>query len=596
MILRACILFVCCSSLATDYYVTKSGNDSNAGMSSGTAWLTLRRAYTNTFSAGDVIHITGTGSTTIWEEVLGAKSSGATNNPIIYKFESGAQWRGVTATNVNFIRVLGQGNTNKIDIVNTNTAFANDGVYLESCHYWEFIDLTMVGMRGEGIQARYSAPSHQGLIRGCYIRYTAQANDGHMEDGGPAVSIRGTNWVVEYNDISRTSDGVAMYGSYNVVRNNFMHDTADSYWSGSAQVPHVDFFGEQSPDNADIPPQHNIIECNYGESNLVANGHGLLNKMTQSATNWDTIYRQNILNKYASYGIVSETNAYFHHYNNTHAVDLTGGANEAAISIQGPANNSHTESFNNIFYLCNEAGARIYYSGYAPSDFAPNYDLLESNTGIVFGISEANGVPGNVLFNNYAIHDLTLQTASPARGMARGQTTASGSGSGSTALTLANGLLFRGGYPNGHPYVKGDLIKVGSNVAQRISALSGNSVTLTTAITWSNGDAVFLDGTTDNGAIPYNRGASLVGTYSQVGTLVTVLVTQGEARMAVVYVDGIPRPPLFDSPYTDTVTSGTVTAVKLYPQFPSRTLSFAATQTAGGGSLAPAGLRGKRGR
>lgn len=593
--IRALIFFICLPVLATDYYVSKSGNDGNAGTSIGAAWLTLDKAYKSTLAAGDVVHIVGTGSTTIWEEFLGAKSSGATNNPITYKFESGAQIRGITVTNVNFIRWLGQGLTNVLQIVNTNTAFQNDGIYAESCHYCQVIDMSMAGIYGEGVQARYTAPCAEWLVRGCYISRTGQRNDGHQEDGGPAVSIRGTNWVVEYNDISRTSDGVANYGSYNVIQNNFMHDTKDSYWAGASVTPHVDYFAEMSPDNSDIPPQHTLIQYNYGESNNIADSHGLLNKKTQNTTNWNTIYRCNIVNNYNSYGVVGETNYYFHHYNNTHATELVGGAQEATISIQGPAANSHTESFNNIFYLCNEAGVRIYYSGYAPSDFAPDYDLLESNTGVGFGISETHGVTANVLFNNYAIQDLTLQTASPARGMGIGQTTANGSGVASTALTVNNGLLLRGGYPNGHPYVKGDKIKVGSNLAQRIAAISGNSITLTTPITWSNNDQVYLDGTTDNGALPYQRANSLVGDYNLVSTTVTVNVTQGEARMVVVYVDGIPRAPLFDAPYTDTVSSGSITAVKLYPQYASRTLVYTASANSGG-TTAPAGLRGKVGR
>lgn len=50
------IFFLISKVYATDYYVTKSGNDANSGLSKHLAWLTIEKAN-NTLVAGDIVHV-----------------------------------------------------------------------------------------------------------------------------------------------------------------------------------------------------------------------------------------------------------------------------------------------------------------------------------------------------------------------------------------------------------------------------------------------------------------------------------------------------------------------------------------------------------
>lgn len=65
-----------------DYFVdATNGSDSNNGISPETAWQTINKVNTSTFSAGDKIGLIANGK---WEEVLTIPSSGESNNPITF--------------------------------------------------------------------------------------------------------------------------------------------------------------------------------------------------------------------------------------------------------------------------------------------------------------------------------------------------------------------------------------------------------------------------------------------------------------------------------------------------------------------------------
>ena len=82
IILLVCILFMSNSAFATTYYVDAiSGNDDNSGTAETTAWKTLSKVGSTTFSAGDFIAFKRdqkfTGKIVI-------KSQGSLNNPIVF--------------------------------------------------------------------------------------------------------------------------------------------------------------------------------------------------------------------------------------------------------------------------------------------------------------------------------------------------------------------------------------------------------------------------------------------------------------------------------------------------------------------------------
>jgi len=83
------LLFVCGNAKATIYYVDNAGNDNNNGTSTGTAWQTIAKVNSSSFSAGDQILFKKGGS---WNERLNPPSSGSVGNVITFgSYGSGAK-------------------------------------------------------------------------------------------------------------------------------------------------------------------------------------------------------------------------------------------------------------------------------------------------------------------------------------------------------------------------------------------------------------------------------------------------------------------------------------------------------------------------
>lgn len=81
--MRYYLLYCLCTFnlLGATYYVSNSGNDSNAGTSTGTAWQTITHVNAQTFLPGDSILLQKGGT---WLEGLIIPSSGSINNPITF--------------------------------------------------------------------------------------------------------------------------------------------------------------------------------------------------------------------------------------------------------------------------------------------------------------------------------------------------------------------------------------------------------------------------------------------------------------------------------------------------------------------------------
>jgi hypothetical protein len=75
------ILLFSFNASATTYYVSNSGSDAANGTSTGTAWQTIAKVNSSTFSAGDFILFEKGGS---WNESLNPPSSGSSGNVITF--------------------------------------------------------------------------------------------------------------------------------------------------------------------------------------------------------------------------------------------------------------------------------------------------------------------------------------------------------------------------------------------------------------------------------------------------------------------------------------------------------------------------------
>jgi hypothetical protein len=181
---------------------------------------------------------------------------------------------------------------------------------------------------------------------------------------------------------------------------------------------------------------------------------------------------------------------------------------------------------------------------------------------------------------NVAGQDFTLQSSSPARGAGKALTTASGSGSGSTSLTVAanTGSFFLGNNSSnlsqyGGNLVPGDFLTVGSCTAQ-VSSVSGDTITLVTPCTWSNGASVYF-GTSANadiGAYPYKAGGyTLTASKSCAGSSCTITPNDPAlVRFVICYEAGVPYTVVNTSPYTCAYPTGAFEA-RVYPYYASQT-------------------------
>ena len=160
-------------------------------------------------------------------------------------------------------------------------------------------------------------------------------------------------------------------------------------------------------------------------------------------------------------------------------------------------------------------------------------------------------------------------------------TTASGSGSDSTTLTVApnTGSFFIGDNASNLPQyggalVPGDVITVGSTTV-RVSSVSGDTLTLASPISWSNGAPVYFgsSSTIDIGAYPYKAGGyALSASTAIVGGTATITPNDASlVRFVVCYSDRVPYAVDNSSPYTCAVPAGTFSA-SVYPRYASKTL------------------------
>jgi hypothetical protein len=565
--MRFLLLIVLCCSADASYWVSKSGNNGNNG-SQASPWLTL--AYANTNAAGgSLIHVVGPG---LWAESLAinAARSGTATNYTTWKWEGGAQVHEIHLTGASYVKIIGA------EVTNSDSAIHQTGITLESSTNCQVLDCWVHDVYGAGITSLDHAPSLGLVIRSNIVTRTGQYS-GTQHDGAAGIYIYGHLCLVEYNNVSRVSDFTGVCGQSNIIRNNYFHDVQPAYYDASD--PHVDLI-EMQPENADMDIIANVFERNLSEDNSMPNSHGsLIRNVNATRTNTGTIYRMNSINRLGSYGlIVGDSNdtsdsTRIKIYNNTFAYANTSNeAQDACIGVDSVTTNAvGIRSLNNIFLSCN-VQSRIYFLS-GPTDFAPDYDMVMSNT---FGLQQAHGTTNNPLVVN-TNNDMRLQAGSPAILAATHQTFAVGSSNGSTLLRVNDPFMFT----SGNGIADGDWITIGEGGLVQVTAINyaASNLTLSAAQTWLNNDAVQLNGTRDTGAFPYKSDWTIAATLTSAGNNYTVSADAALVRQVVFYEDGIPQPPKFN-PFTYTSSGGTVTA-KAFPLYASQTLAYDATP--GGG-------------
>ncbi|HPQ44607.1 MAG TPA: hypothetical protein PKZ42_10310 [Syntrophales bacterium] len=561
------VIFFAQIAHATTYYVRTDGNNGNTGTidSPAGAWLTIDHAA-STVTAGDTVYVhAGT-----YNERVNIDRSGSTGSWINYVAYPGETviMRGFDLSSKSYIRIIG------FEITHNSTAYSRAIVLYGTCTYIEILDNYIHNINGEGGAVRWwNQNCSYVTVRGNEFFLISCPTGGPCTGNGWAIQFAGGHHnVVEYNEAHRVGDFMNLHGHHDIVRNNYLYDFSDNYFSVSL---HADMF---QPTGLSIAPsQYHVYEANFMGDNVEQNSHVLQMRggIVTDSDDHDILFRFNVAYNHGSYGLQAGGVDNVRYINNT-LVDLntwkTNGLTILRFNPEGGDPSINNSAFNNIFY-------NTYVSSTLISVESGCSATVSNNLGYNTNATAGGGLvsTSDPLFVNYSSKDFHIRSGSPARNTGRAITTVTSPNGSGTRFDVADAGFFCDGYG----IVEGDMIKVGSNTPVRINNISGNTITVSSSVSWSNNDGVYYghqDTTPDIGAYEYMSTSNLTATYAVAGNTVTVTPNDSAlVRQVIVYENGIPVGADYDPPYSISGISGGSLHVRVYPLFASSTLYVAAT-------------------
>ncbi len=526
------------------YFVSPAGNDSAAGTSLATAWRTVQKAAL-TANSGDIVRVRpGT-----YQEKVAPGRSGTSDLPVIFLADgTNVVVRGFDISR-SYVWVIGF----EITHLNNPGAYNYPALTISRATGVQILDCDIHHVDSAGIQF---GNCDSLVFRGnklSYIGYPQLPAYGRIALSAPYGGPN-TNAVIEYNNISYTSDFLCPYGSKYVYRNNILGPSSPEI------VDHVD--GLQ----ANGVCTDSLFEGNWFRDNVSSDNHFFLNQLAGS-TRW--IIRGNVTVR--SKGGLDWRNADQHYfYNNTFYDNATYWPNSFQILLTASTGNI---ARNNIWYRSVTANSTTLYYIEPGSAIDKDYDLAyQSGT-----LSQAKGVTADPRFADPTRDDFALQATSPAIRGGGGITLANGGGTGSTALVARNAAVF---WP-------GDTILVGAGPKVVITNVNvaANTLTLAEPRSWSNNAPIWWEGRQDIGAFNYRTNgyaydlsiSSPTGLVAAGSISLAANVANPEVvRMVEFRVDGLPVGLVTAAPYTTTfVTTNLGTRVleaRAYPRHASPVL------------------------
>lgn len=547
------LLFTGCLLQAATYYVRTDGNNSNAGTSntSGGAWLTIDYAADHV-SAGDTVRI----AAGIYLESVTPGVSGSEGNYITFVADSGPG----TVTNTSWT-ISGRQYLRLVNLT-VDAGSATDWIRSYGSHYIEVWHCEF--KRGfDGIHQDHGTKANYGNNS----LFIGNRFYGTLDPGGEAkfFEIRGTNNIVAHNTMSgQNADSIYWFG----VDNRFLNNVASSPNSESAS--HVDMF--QTGTDSGVGNLGTLIEANmFIDSDTPSDNHHLSNCSNSGSDFTHMLWRRNVAHQVGTYVhniFLNWANVYLVHESYVDAHRF-GSSVEYGVVINSTVENGRYRNNLGVKLWTDDATSYVlgWYLGGSGRDSDYN---LGFDPDMTVAFTSPTTSESNSLLNqdpdlvDYAADDFRLQAVSPAIGAAGPLTTVSSENGSGTTFTVADAGFFRGDNTAVSQYggnlVVGDTITVGTDVLT-ISSISGNDITVTGSFTWAQNDPVYFgtDTTPDMGALPYSHTPLTTATISAIGSTYTVTPT-GDVRWVVFFQDGIPHTVDNASPFTATISSGTVTA------------------------------------
>lgn len=553
MILKSLIfIFVLAAfnSQAAAYLVKTNGNNALSGLDLANAWLTIAKAA-STMVAGDSVEI----QDGIYNEVVTETTSGTAGNFITYKGAStNAICRGFALNGVSYVRVINMGVTQIAAPGQRGIAFQN------TCSNLEIIGNAIINTGHNGISAQSGSTTSYIKIRGNYIK-----NPGiipgvvtNLNNGIVSVVSTSDHWLVEYNTVDTAVDFVNVFGTDMIVRNNYLHRFNNQLYN-TTDSTHSDMF-QPGSDGGAAGTRNHLYERNFTQNSMEANSHLGLWRDTVAAGDSNLVVRGNIGNYFGSSAASATGADWLSVYNNTFV-------KMCQMVSSGSALISFSASGGNVSVSNLVANVLISDTALVSSPIqvgAGSQALLMANLGYATGTNSSFVSTNDPLFVATNIFNFRLQAASPARGSGTNviyTTSANGSG---TSFDVNNGFLLS----DGKGLTDGDIITINGTTV-RVTSISGNTVTVSASVTWTNGMPVYwgTDTSPDIGALPYESTALTGAAYQQFGNYYRVYPT-GDARGVWFYENGIPVSWDNSSPYEYTSSGGTVVpkAYALYAQ------------------------------
>jgi len=274
MLLAGILLGLETEALSATYYVNAStGNDSNTGISEGSAFKTIQRAGDLMIAGDNCVVFPGN-----YPEKVTVRKSGGAGSPISFLASGNVIMKGFRIHGVDHIKIKGFEITGtEIDVWSREGRAVGSGIALEG-RYCEITDNYIHDVAGIGIDMRGIWEMDAETTSSCIVRGNRIAYAGTC-----GIHVAGRNHLIENNDISHTlqyppklydppsyvdADGIRFFGTGHIIRKNYIHDILHA--PDNVKDPHIDFFQTWETAYGIVFEQNLCVSPNTTGSNQIA--------------------------------------------------------------------------------------------------------------------------------------------------------------------------------------------------------------------------------------------------------------------------------------------------------------------------------------
>jgi parallel beta-helix repeat protein len=361
------VLFLTVNLFATNYFVRKSGNDGNDGLSPSTAWKTVTKAAQYALSPGDTVFI---GAGDYWEQMKVA-SSGSAGNPIVFYGDKTGEHTG-DAGDIN----VGDGNKNNIFHIENKNYIVGQGIVFRYGRY------SGVYIKNSANIILNNCEMYWNKMYGIYCKQSqgeltidsTTVKGGSVAGIGIYKSYNHINFVLKNSAISDASTGVYVYKT-----------EVDSIWNNVIKKNTNLGIYLHTVNRCDIIAYNQVHE-NWNNSNIY------IYKSSCGNISHNTVYKSKYYGIYV-YGSKTSYSLGTVEHNEVHDIWDKHGIYIKYINAD--------KISNNLIYNFDDRG--IYFSG--NSQYTVNH--IDSNTvhdgwgdGIyIYKAREMKSITGNVVYN-----------------------------------------------------------------------------------------------------------------------------------------------------------------------------------------------------